>query len=79
MIFTPESGSGFEVAGTDGRFIPVLTVEVRDHTLILACPEIVEPKAVRYAWVDNPTTTLFNTAGLPAAPFLKTAREAVDQ
>jgi len=25
--------------------------------------------AVRYAWADNPVATLFNGAGLPAAPF----------
>jgi len=27
------------------------------------------PVAVRYAWQANPMATLFNGAGLPAAPF----------
>jgi sialate O-acetylesterase len=27
------------------------------------------PQEVRYAWQSNPAATLFNGAGLPAAPF----------
>jgi Beta-L-arabinofuranosidase, GH127 len=32
-------------------------------------PSVSNPKEVRYAWQSNPAATLFNGAGLPAAPF----------
>jgi sialate O-acetylesterase len=28
-----------------------------------------QPVAVRYAWADNPTCNLYNSAKLPASPF----------
>jgi sialate O-acetylesterase len=28
-----------------------------------------QPKAVRYAWADNPVANLYNQAGLPANSF----------
>jgi sialate O-acetylesterase len=79
LIFKPESGSGFEVAGADGRFRSVTSVEATGNTLILACPQIAEPRSVRYAWTDNAAATLFNTPGLPAAPFRQTAKAKIDR
>jgi sialate O-acetylesterase len=32
-------------------------------------PNVSAPQKARYAWADNPDVSLFNTAGLPAAPF----------
>lgn len=69
LVFRPESGSSFELAGADGEFKPAATVEAIGNTLVLACPRIPDPRAVRYAWADDPPATLFNTQGLPAAPF----------
>jgi hypothetical protein len=41
---------------------------VRD-TIIVSSPAVPHPTEVRYAWQSNPAATLFNGAGLPAAPF----------
>jgi sialate O-acetylesterase len=37
--------------------------------VIVSSKSVPNPKAVRYAWQSNPLATLFNGAGLPAAPF----------
>ena len=38
-------------------------------TIIVSAAAVPAPVAVRYAWQSNPLTSLFNGAGLPAAPF----------
>ena len=57
------------MAGADGKFMPASAVEAVGNTLVLASPQVAEPQLVRYAWADNPSASLFNTHGLPAAPF----------
>jgi sialate O-acetylesterase len=59
---------GFEVAGTDGRFHPA-TATLRDDIVLVRSAAVVEPVAVRYAWANAPQVALFNSEGLPAAPF----------
>lgn len=68
LVFHQEKVSGFEMAAADGKFAPA-SVEQKGNTLVLTSPEVSAPQTVRYAWSDNPLATLFNTAGLPAAPF----------
>lgn len=44
--------------------------EIDGHTLLVWHEDIPSPKAVYYAWADNPhKATLENSVGLPAAPF----------
>ena len=38
-------------------------------TIIVSAAAVPAPVAVRYAWQSNPLASLFNGAGLPAAPF----------
>ena len=38
-------------------------------TLVISSPEVTAPVSVRYAWRDDPITTLRNKEGLPASPF----------
>ncbi len=57
-----------ELAGPDRVFRPA-TAKIDGNTLIVSSPEVKEPVAVRYAWMNNPPANLFNGAGLPAAPF----------
>ena len=41
-----------------------------EDKIIVSSPDIPRPAYVRYAWADNPVgANLFNSAGLPAAPF----------
>jgi sialate O-acetylesterase len=70
LVFNPDDTTGVELAGADGVFRPA-SAQQNGETLILAVGGISAPQAVRYAWSDNPVATLFNTAGLPAAPFEK--------
>ena len=68
LVFDGANGSGLMVAGVDGVFKPATAV-VDDGTLVVSSPEVAAPVAVRYAWEDNPVTSLRNKEGLPASPF----------
>ena len=60
--------TGFAVAGADRRFFPA-AARIEGVTIVVSAPEVAAPVAVRYAWKDAPEAGLFNSAGLPAAPF----------
>ena len=59
---------GFEVAGSDGKFVPATAV-IDGLTVVASSPEVPVPSAVRYGWTNVPEVNLFNAAGLPASPF----------
>jgi sialate O-acetylesterase len=59
---------GFAIAGADGKFVWA-QARIDGDKVIVSSPEVPEPKAVRYAWADNPIWSLENGAGLPASPF----------
>ena len=58
----------FEVAGADQIFYPA-SARIAGKTIVVSSPDVPLPIAVRYAWKDAPNASLFNSAGLPAAPF----------
>ena len=65
-----QSVLGFAVAGPDKKFYrAVAEITGRNTVKVTAPAEVKEIAAVRYGWADNPKVTLFNTRGLPAAPF----------
>ena len=66
---------GFELAGADGVFKPAQAVLIGE-TVVVSSASIDTPSAIRYAWANNPASTLYNTAGLPAAPFLHTVQQS---
>ena len=68
LVLDTSKGSGFTVAGPDGRFVAALAV-VEGDTLVVSSRDVVAPVAVRYAWEDDPVTSLRNREGLPASPF----------
>jgi sialate O-acetylesterase len=59
---------GFAVAGDNGKFVWAQARNEGDSVRVWS-PSVPEPKAVRYAWADNPVCTLYGATGLPAAPF----------
>ena len=60
---------GFELAGDDRRFHPA-RAEIAGDGVIVTSGAVAQPKAVRYAWRDNPADAdLTNREGLPASPF----------
>ena len=58
----------FSLAGAD-RVWHWAEARIDGDSVILSSPEVPKPVAARYAWQANPLATLFNGAGLPAAPF----------
>lgn len=61
---------GFQIAGDDGNFVWAKAVVINKNTLKVWSEKVSEPKAVRYAWEDNPAgANLKNKEGLPASPF----------
>ena len=60
---------GFALAGKDGKFQWAdATLDGQD--VVVHNDTITEPVAVRYAWADNPETTLYGKkSGLPVTPF----------
>lgn len=67
-LYLKDPPTGFEIAGSDRRFVPASAI-VKDGQLHVSAPEVREPAAVRYAWSNAPVASLFNSSGLPAAPF----------
>lgn len=60
--------AGFEIAGSDSVFHPALP-KLDGSSIIVRSELVPEPVAVRYAWHNNPTMTVYNGADLPASPF----------
>ena len=59
----------FAVLGEDQKWYWADAHIINGNTVIVSSPSVPNPKEVRYAWQSNPAATLFNGAGLPAAPF----------
>jgi sialate O-acetylesterase len=59
---------GFAIAGADKKFVWA-DAQVVGNTVVVCCPGVKSPAAVRYAWANNPDCNLINKCGLPASPF----------
>ena len=59
---------GFSIAGGGGKF-SWASAEIQGEEIVVWSEGISAPKAVRYAWADNPACNLYNAEGLPASPF----------
>jgi sialate O-acetylesterase len=58
----------FAIAGEDRKWVWA-DARIEGDTVLIWSAAVPDPKEVRYAWQSNPPATLFNGAGLPAAPF----------
>jgi sialate O-acetylesterase len=58
----------FSIAGEDRKW-NWADARIEGNTVVVSSPSVPHPIEVRYAWQSNPEATLFNGAGLPAAPF----------
>ena len=69
-LVTPkgEQLEGFAVAGEDRAF-HWAHARIEGKSVIVSSHDVPRPLAVRYAWGANPIGNLYNTSGLPAAPF----------
>jgi sialate O-acetylesterase len=61
--------TNFVIAGTDKNFVWA-KARIKNNKVVVWNDKIQKPKAVRYAWADNPSgANLYNRDGLPASPF----------
>lgn len=61
--------NGFELAGCDGVF-RYARAEIRNNRIIVSANTPGRPRALRYAWADDPNdVNLFTSDGKPVAPF----------
>jgi sialate O-acetylesterase len=60
--------TGFTVAGEDRKFFKA-QAEIQGEKIVVHCPQVDKPVAVRYGWANFPRGNLWNRAGLPASPF----------
>ncbi len=60
--------AGFQIAGADHVW-HWAHARISGSEVVVSCPEVTSPVAVRYAWSANPVCNLFNSEGLPAWPF----------
>lgn len=59
----------FVIAGADKKFVDA-EARIEKDTVVVSSQRVHAPVAARYAWANNPAgCNLYNTAGLPAAPF----------
>lgn len=70
LVGKAESGvlCGFQIAGAD-RLWHWADAVIDGDEVVVSCPEVRYPVAVRYGWGSNPVCNLFNSEGLPAWPF----------
>ncbi|MBK8476370.1 MAG: hypothetical protein IPL39_08615 [Opitutaceae bacterium] len=68
LVVKGEKLGEFAVAGAD-RVWRWAEARIDGETVVVSSPQVPQPVAVRYAWQANPLATLYNGAGLPAAPF----------
>ena len=59
----------FEIAGADKKW-HWAEAKIDGDSVIVSCPDVPKPAAVRYAWCSNPEgANLVNSEGLPASNF----------
>ena len=59
---------GFTICGEDREFVNA-AAKIAGDTVVVSCPKVAKPVAVRYGWANFPLGNLWNRAGLPASPF----------
>jgi len=59
---------GFWIAGAD-RVWCFAEAWISGDSVVVSSPSVKDPVAVRYGWQNNPPSSLYNGAGLPASPF----------
>jgi sialate O-acetylesterase len=71
QAFVVEAGTlqGFEIAGSNRVFVKATAEITGKDTVQVWSDSVADPAEVRYAWDNFPLSNLFNSDGMPAAPF----------
>jgi len=65
---TEKTPSKFLIAGDDHQFVTA-TAKIERNTVVVSAKTVKNPVAVRFCFDDTTMPDIFNTAGLPVAPF----------
>ena len=68
LTYRDKPATGFEIAGSDGKFVPA-QAHVEGETVLVNAPSVAQPLYVRYGWMSVVENNLFNAEGLPASTF----------
>ncbi|MFQ3670490.1 MAG: 9-O-acetylesterase, partial [Verrucomicrobiia bacterium] len=68
LVARGDSLNGFTIAGADEVFHPAQAT-INGSTVVVEAESVPKPVAVRYAWSNTPSLSLWTKGGLPAAPF----------
>ena len=69
LTLKEDAAMSFYLAGKDGVFHPAAHVVIEGDSVLADSPDVPIPCKVCYAWSDNPVSSLYNAAGLPASSF----------
>ena len=69
MYIKEDLPQSFYIAGSNRHYYPADEVVIENGTVAVSSKEVKHPCFVRYAWADEPVSTLYNSAGLPASSF----------
>lgn len=58
----------FTIAGTN-RVFHAASATISGNTVTVSAPQVSQPVAVRYCWIQSGSINFYNGAGLPASPF----------
>jgi len=68
LLRCPAKGTGFELAGQGGQFLPA-QARLEGNQLYVWSDSVPKPAFIRYAWAADPSCSLFSSNELPLAPF----------
>ena len=69
LVCQGQSLTDFAVAGAYGRFQWAEATITSPDTVLVRCPEMKQPKRLRFGWSIYPRVNLVNSLELPASPF----------
>ena len=58
----------FQIAGTDGKFVPA-EAQIDGNAVVVSAEGVSSPTQVRFGWHKTANPNLTNAEGLPASPF----------
>jgi len=67
-LISGDALKGFAISGGDGKWVWA-DGKIDGQDIVVWSDQVPNPKAVRYAWADNPILSVENGAGLPLRPF----------
>ncbi|MBP5641275.1 MAG: hypothetical protein J6X55_17495 [Victivallales bacterium] len=72
LKFVGDPKRSFYLFDTSGKSVPADSIVIEGTTVVVSTEQFDLPLGVKYAWSDNPVSTLYNAAGMPASSFSTT-------